>query len=300
MFQIQPAKLHVLLEFNSSDIQTRLVNLFGRRRHMLSTKNGLNPVTISNGNFSTHALNTQVTCSELPHKKSRRNVMRDHWETDTNKTGNDAQLPTAKTIAHAPQSTGQPCHPSMKPVMRSTELRRWLSSRARPGPDRSANAAAPSDRRRDTSTCGGTMVPLRPTSSSSSLQRAAERAAGLGMSTGREPARRGASGSGTPRRAAGVLDRGASAADDELQPGGASPPSSWAASGHRTSDSHSSSAIAIAAVDRFAARLIGSRCALRGRSGNGNGSFGLAIRLGLWWTKGWAGVGLGRGEGAYI
>ncbi|RLN23468.1 hypothetical protein C2845_PM07G21830 [Panicum miliaceum] len=160
----------------------------------------------------------------------------------------------------------------MKPVMRSTEWRRWLSSRARPGPDRSANAAGPSDRRRDTSTCGGTIVPLRPKTSSSSsspLRRAAERAAGLGMSTGREPSRRGAS--GTPRRA-GVLDRGASAADDELQPGGAvagaSSPSSWGASGHSTSDSQSSSAIAIA-LDRFVvARLIGSRCAcaLRGRT----------------------------------
>jgi hypothetical protein len=204
---------------------------------------------------------------------------------------------------HTQQSTGQPRHPSMKPVMRSTEWRRWLSSRARPGPDRSANAAAPSDRRRETSTCGGTIVPLRPKPPPpSSLRRAAERAAGLGMSTGREPSRRGAS--GTPRRA-GVLDRGAGAADDELQPGGAAPSSSssWGASGHSTSASQSSSAIAIA-VGRFAARLIGSRCVLRGRSGNRNGSFGLwgsSIRVACGGQKALERrMGLGSEEGAHI
>lgn len=167
-----------------------------------------------------------------------------------------------RRYAHTTQrSTGQPCHPSMKPVIRSTELRRWLSSRARPGPDRSANAAAPSVRRRETSTCGGTIVPpVRPPYSSSSppplLRRAAERA-GLGMSTGRErPARRGVP-SGAPPARTGVPQ---SRAGDELQLGGAGASSSWGASGHSTSTSQNSSALVAIAVERCVDRSIRVAC----------------------------------------
>ena len=100
-------------------------------------------------------------------------------------------------------------------------------------------------------------LPLQPPSSSSwSRRRAAELAAGLGMSTGRELGWIGLSLSGTPR-GAGALDRGATG-DDELQLGVASP-SPWGASGHITSDSHSSSAaLAIASSDELSLRGSGS------------------------------------------
>ncbi|XBI19127.1 hypothetical protein VPH35_060736 [Triticum aestivum] len=133
--------------------------------------------------------------------------------------------------------TGPPRHPSMKPVIRSTELRRLLRSRcARPGPDRSENAAAafPSDHLRDTIRCGGTMAPS--SSSSSRPARPPGRCAALGMSTGAEHCR-------------WSLEALGAAVDDPH----ALPGAPWRVSGHSTSHSDSSSSTVDISV-RFCAR----------------------------------------------
>ncbi|XBI28830.1 hypothetical protein VPH35_052970 [Triticum aestivum] len=123
----------------------------------------------------------------------------------------------------------------MKPVIRSTELRRLLRSRcARPGPDRSENAAAafPSDHLRDTIRCGGTMAPSSSSSSSSRPARPRPR----GMSTGAEHCR-------------WSLEALGAAVDDPH----ALPGAPWRVSGHSTSHSDSSSSTVDIFV-RFCAR----------------------------------------------